>query len=198
MLRRGLILAIFTIGCTKALPVLIHLDKTFSAEDRAIVLEAIAEWNDRAAPLLRDSKNIFVIGEDIEPFNSWLDLGDNLHGIYYADLEFIPPNHRPGDFFGYTTPFDSLILTNYIRRAITDIPTDEWIEPRDPHRQERIAHHAIKKVAIHELGHLLGLAHYFHRDGIMVPGVPKSVTTISGPHLSTADLEAFCILYECK
>ncbi len=198
MIRCTLFFALLAFGCTKSLPVLIHLDETFSAEDRAIVLEAIAEWNDRAAPLLRDKKNIFVVGDDVPAFHGLPELGDDIYGFYHVDIKFTPPLRHSVDVFGYTTLHDVLLFSDYIRQSYFDVEIDEEVNRRDPGRKERIVRNIIKKVAIHELGHLLGLVHYTHREGIMVQGAHKSATSFEGPHLSDADLEAFCILYDCR
>lgn len=197
-MRNLLFLALLIMGCTKSLPVEIHLDKTFSAEDRATILEAVAEWNDRAGPLLRDEKDIFVVGDDAETFHGFPELDDDMHGFYHVDTKLTTPQRKEGDIFGYTTLYDILLFNDYIRQIYDDVEIDENVLERDPNRRERIVRHIIKKVSMHELGHLLGISHYFHREGIMVPGVPKSVTTLEGPHLSEADLEVFCILYDCK
>ena len=203
MLKLTPFMAIMVLGCGKSLPVEIYIDETFSALDRKLLIEAIEEWNQKTEHRLSDKKPVFVVMGEIETLVSIDDLADKRKGIYNADYKiFTPPHRQTGDAYGYTTADDSLVYINNIRSDYdwTILPDDE----NDLDRMEKIkrikkmGNYAVKKVILHELGHLLELSHYFNRPGVMNVGMPPNPDLDNGPHLSLADLDAFCTIYKCK
>jgi len=203
MLKSALFIAIMALGCGKSLPIEIYIDETFSPMDRKLLFEAIDEWNLEAKQRLYDEKPIFVVAGEIETLSSVDDLADKIKGIYNADYKiFTPPHRKTGDAYGYTTVNDCLIYVSNMRSDYdwTILPDDE----NNLDRMEKIkwikkmANYAVKKVMFHELGHLLELSHYFNRPGVMNVGMPPNPDLDNGPHLSLADLDAFCTIYKCK
>lgn len=190
----GLLIA----GCGKHLPIEIHIDKTFNPSDRAMIEEAIVEWNERGSKRLAHKTGLFVIRDDVDAFSVGQSFTDGISGFYRADYQADnPPNTKMGDIFGYTTLTDLLFYADFVHARVDRFKNDDGSD-LDPEIKQKIDYFVFKKSVFHELGHLLEIIHFTNRIGVMNPGLVKDIDLDLGPHLFESDLDAFCILYDCK
>ncbi len=186
----GLTLALLTAaGCGRDLPLEVFLQDTWEGLELQGVQEAIDEWNTAAGSRLRDPRTVIdVAGRTDDEFDI-SDLGDSMHAIYrisektpeYQELE-----DAVGGMQGYGTYNDVLILT-----FMVFVPDPEAIP--EAMAGDPTAH--LRALALHELGHFIGVAHFNHEPGIMnSTEYPDPTIT----HLTDADLAAFCIAHDCR
>jgi len=176
VLRSVLVAAALAVAaCGRELPQDIYIDSSWSPEETAIIEASIVEWNELSRTHLKDPRPVLAYrGRFTDEFQS-ADFGDDFHVIYrIGRLDQVPEFLRDDPPGGYGSYGDMLIFTFNICEGC-----DEYYDN-------------LRTVALHEIGHFLGLSHYEHRAGIMQPG------NYDVKHLQAADVEEFCCVYECK
>ncbi len=210
-LRPGLTAAalIAASGCARDLPLDLYLEDAWTGLELDAVEEAIAEWNDVGESRLAEPGPIFhEAGRTTDTFNVG-DLEDSMHAVYRIGEptpEYMELESEVGEMNGYGTYSDVLIISFRLPlpwtcaedtfQAMT--PNDDYaaylasVDPAEFH--ENCVRH-LRAVALHELGHFIGLAHFTHRPSVMSDSeFPDPTIT----HLTEADIEAFCIVYDCR
>ncbi len=186
-------------GCGRDLPIVVHIDNTFSAEDRTMIEESVAGWNVVALEHLRNEKQAFIIGDDIGSFTGPADLRGKINSIFRVDdyKNFTPPSMEPGHVFGYTSIYTALLYPELMHET-----AEQWTknggQSLDDENKHLLEKYFFRKTALHELGHLLELIHYANQPGIMKSGYPSIIDLTVPPHLQAADIGAFCKIYDCK
>ncbi|MEK7211835.1 MAG: hypothetical protein AAB731_04330 [Patescibacteria group bacterium] len=193
---RGLAFAVAFAGTTAAggcveefiardLPLAIYVDAAFEEDELAAAQSALDEWNEKAASCLQIGEKVFVyegLYRDADGFKV-ADLVDGRHTIYKIteeteEIKFLRARYGY-EISGYGTAGDALILVN-------DLP---------PPMTEDAEHHqlyldALRRTILHELGHMLMLAHFDQARAIMNTRQSSRVE-----HLTAKDIEQFCIVY---
>lgn len=188
------ILAFFISGCLEdiiqqtfpqELPVTIYIDEAFIEDEREEILAAMEDWNIHAGARLKNPKKILQFGGLVPHEDFTRDkFVDGVHVVYkiyepVPDVEWIRKTYEYS-VAGYATKGDVLILCYIIFPEYIG-STDTWNEYLWD----------VRRITVHEFGHLLGLSHFFNDPGVM------NVDDYIG-ELIESDLEAFCIFYECK
>lgn len=196
MSRYFLFALIFSGGCvfSQELPIKIYLDSSFEAEDASVIKEAIATWNKQAGVRLKNPTEIFSYGGEGPAFGGAEDLNDGMHAIYKVD-----PNKLNGvigwapiERWGYATFGDVFIFIDAMRYRVAD-QNGKIVEtrPRKPSDDNLVF-----ILTLHELGHLLGLMHFNQVPAIMNTKLSDETDRLE--NLTEADLDAFCLIYECR
>lgn len=167
-------------GCAPALPRELFLDATLAAPEAAQVRRAVDVANERLGQALGGEPVLALAGPYADPDGfSYADLDDGVHVVYPLDAS--SPEYRwiadttGQEYGGYGTLGDVLLIAR--------LPADASAAERDAYRQ----------LALHELGHFLGMTHNPDPASIMNAGpwhAPLATYT-------DADLRAFCIIYGC-
>jgi len=209
--RPGLTAALlaFAAGCARDLPIDIALEDSWTGLELEAVEQAIDEWNTVAGALLDPPGPVLEnIGRTEDRFDID-DLQDAMHVIYRIDEatpEYMELESEVGEMNGYGTYSDVLIITfrlplpwtcteEAFHRMLPDDDYEEYLASVDPAewKENCVAH--LRAVALHELGHFIGLAHFTNKPSVMSDSeFPDATIT----HLTEADLEAFCITYDCR
>jgi len=196
-------------GCGRDLPLDLVIQDTWTGLELDAVEQAVAEWNAVGESRLREPGPMLrTIGRTADAFDID-DLGDEMHVIYRISEptpDFKELESETGEMYGYGTYGDVLIVT-YLRalpgfcaeESFHELyPNDdyqEYIEEMTPEvfREECVKH--LRALVLHELGHFLGVAHFTHRPAVMSDSEFPDPTIV---HLTEADIEAFCIAYDCR
>lgn len=185
----------FCLGCNpyQELPVPLYFDQTFSPLERGAIMGALDEWNKKARPRLRHETDIFFYRDDISTFVNQSSIDRDKRIIFNVAPDTVcPPLHICEEKSGYGTfGFIFLFTPEMQNKVISRTESGEI-------NFDYVAYfRKVRSVSIHELGHLLGLMHFSHLPGIMNKKVPLG--TEERPFdLTEADLEAFCLIYECR
>lgn len=211
---RILPLLILTCGCglldLPPLPKTVHIDPSFSEEERAVILDKIDMINRELGGLV--GYDLLVLGDPLDDPDGFdadgSDMGDGVHGIYRVD-EASEAYHTLSciagrDFGGYATLQDVLMIANLdavpgLEAAIADI---EAMEGWEDHEMLAERHDGLvaeleyvrwrfRKIIAHELGHHVGLAHNPREDTLMFAGERPYEEVQPG------DKEAFCFVRGC-
>ncbi|MEA3248893.1 MAG: hypothetical protein U9Q03_00875 [Patescibacteria group bacterium] len=202
-------------GCGEwqKLPIPLRVDETFGGVERPAVFDAITEWNERAGGRYAYGDAVFeVVGYSDDTFNEH-DYEDGEHTVYRIsrcnpDEQYLQEVHREDGerigIIGYCTLADTIdILYDFdvFMAAYEDQlylrAEEQGIEDADfTGHLERLRYNYVRSLTLHELGHMLGLTHYNHRVGVMNSDglgyfYPQD-------HLTDADLDAFCLVYDCR
>lgn len=177
----ALLIAAATIGaCVPDLPREIHVDDSFTNDERALASAAIAEANARLGDPLLGRAVIVELApyHDADGFH-FDDFGDDVAVIYAVDptspeYAWLAGNQDRA-YEGYGTLSDVLVTTRLAPGASA---------------AER-AH--FQQVVMHELGHFLGLPHASERDAIMYSGPGR----LDLSTYTTVDQADFCLVYGC-
>jgi len=172
-----ILLAALSGGCVEALPKELMIDDRFSAEEERMIVAAIDEWNRVGKEYLGLDKILIYQGRYRDPdgFDE-LDLDDD-HSVIYRGQDdryyrFLSDHNEAGrTLLGYGTTADVLLFTFTL-----DTPEE------------------FQHVALHELGHFLGLGH--------VPDDVNAVMyelTFDDPplQLTRTDIQDFCLVFDC-
>jgi len=211
-LRSGLTAAsaaVLAAGCARDLPLDIFLEDAWTGLELDAVEEAIAEWNAVAETRLSEPGPVFnQAGRTADTFNLD-DFQDAMHVIYRIGEptpEYMELESKVGEMDGYGTYSDVLLVAFKMPRPWTcseesfremrpDDDYAEYLAGVDPAEFHENCVADLRAVALHELGHFIGLAHFTHRPSIMSDSeFPDTVIT----HLTDADIEAFCLVYDCR
>jgi hypothetical protein len=210
-------------GCAQDLPRLIRLDTAFSDGEIAAVRNAIAEWNAVCRKRLSESRPCLVEGDRVSGDFSPENFSDGHHVVYR--LERPDEGGGPGsplDYStsGYGTLEDVLLRTfKYLEGRVCGLDADDWPWTSRRPLPGDLSHGLgqmpplgtaggdlcrpvdqadyldwLRHLALHELGHFLGMMHFEHRPGVM----NKEDGSGHHEHLTEADIEQFCLVYECR
>lgn len=182
------VLLLTTGGCAQELPVEIWLDTAFDQEETAAIRRAVDEWNELCRHRLADPQACLAeVGRVREEFRPEA-FSDDRHVVYKlaTDSEW-PRDPLDEDTAGYGTRSDVILKTH----TFADSPFNPYW-PKSLLRYEYLLW--LQHLALHELGHLLGLMHFNHRPGVM----NKWDKSGYDEHLSEADIDQFCLVYQCR
>jgi len=211
-LRLILPLAAVLSACGRDLPLEIVIEDAWTGMELESIEQAIAEWNSAAGSRLsRPGPVLVVTGRTADTFHLH-DLEDDQHVIYRISEttpDFLELESVTGEGRGYGTYGDVLISANHG-------PLLPWYCAEDTYYQERPDGdyeaylleygadrlHAdcvafLRPLVLHELGHFIGLAHFENRPGIMNSGEYVTGIAVLETHLTEADLDEFCLVYDC-
>jgi len=167
------------------LPVTIYIDEAFTDDEREEIFTAMNDWNIHAGARLKEPQSILQFGGLVPHVDfSYPMFIDGVHVVYkiyepVPDVEWIRAKYDY-DVAGYATKGDVLILC-YAEFPEYIGSVDTWAAYlRD-----------VRRITVHEFGHLLGLSHFNN-----VPGVMNMDDDLA--ELAQSDLDAFCTLYECE
>lgn len=182
-------MVLFT-GCgpPQDLPIPLYFDENFSLIEKTVILGSLEEWNYLAGSLLAKKTDLFSYAGNVAPLVDVAKIDLSKHFIFGIDSTVIcPPTSDCSDKVGYgTLSFALLYMSQIQKESLLQLP--------DGTVTLDTAFYAkyIRSTAIHELGHMLGLRHFFNRPGIMDRDHGYYFD------LQPADLDAFCLIYECK
>jgi hypothetical protein len=172
-------------------------------------LDAVGQWNERAGGCYAYGDAVFeVVGKFDDDFNEH-DYEDAYHVVYRInepnpDVRYLQELYaNTGGVGGYNTLSDGFIVM---------YPVDEYLAEIEPGLREDIAtgvsepydvdqylrdrrYGITHNYILHELGHMLGLQHYNHRPGVM--NSEGGIARHGIEYLTDADLDAFCLNYDC-
>jgi hypothetical protein len=200
-------------GCAQDLPIEIYLDSSFSEVERQAVLDAMDEWNEALSDRLPDGGPAFVHVGYIDDDWEMADYEDGLHVVYRLDgptpeeqwLQY-QDNGKPWGTIGYCSDQDcTLFLYFFDGYMRCNEPGYRLLLANDGCRGEcadeyldRKRYNYTRSLAVHELGHMLVVAHFDFREGIM------NTTGLSFDeplqHVTEADVGAVCEIdqYDCR
>lgn len=168
------------------LPVIIYIDSRFTEDEEQVIVSAMDEWNAKAGERLKSPGPVFIyVGRyvDEDGFRPE-DLVDGRHVIYRVDHPteeyYSLQGARTTGVYGYATLGDILLF------FFKFIDGPDGSDEREKHL------FFVRMTVLHELGHMLGLGHFEFQEDLM------NAEAINVRHISEADIEEFCILYECK
>lgn len=159
-------------GCLE-FPITVHLDQTWTQEERRIIRDAFDDWQDATGGLAKA-----IIGED-RPHSEWYPLRD------YA-YEAIGP----------TTiwKLSTIEKEEYnLQYGHEDNPAFTWFRLTMVLVMDEISQDDLSWVVRHEIGHLYGL-HHVDQDE------PKTLMQYATPFADCIDsrtVDKFCELYSC-
>lgn len=173
-----LILLLSVFGCYQVdLPKTIWIEKRWNDEEVAQIRRAIDEWNRFSREYCGEDIIVYG-GRLIDPngFQSEIDPGDQYNIIYKTaepdeNYEFLADVTGRPKIGGYATKTDILIFTF----------------------QDYISAH-LYIVALHELGHWVGLIHIGNDPNVVMYPAPPA-DRLSG--LTKKDKQAFCLVHGC-
>jgi len=175
-------------GCAQDLPLDVWLDTAFDQEEAAAINRAIEGWNGVCLERLAEpTRCLNVVGRIREQFRPEA-FSDDRHVIYKlaTDSEW-PRDPLDEDTAGYGTRADVLIKTHTFADFAFPITWSKAVI-----RHEYLVW--LEHLALHELGHLLGMMHFDHRPGVM----NKWDDSGYDERLTEADIDQFCLVYECR
>lgn len=201
-------------GCGEwqELPIRLYVDSTFSEIERQAVLDAIAEWNERAGGRYAYGDAVFEVVGDIDDEFDEHDYEDGRHAVYRItrcnpDEAYLQDVHRKyedqigvigyctlGDCIDVLYDFDIFMAEYQASRELRALESGEEIDLSG--RIDALRYNYVRSLTLHELGHMIGLTHYNHRVGVMNSDGLGYFYPLE--HLTDADLDAFCEVYPCR
>lgn len=186
MVRNRLYLVIVSaavaVGCMAApdLPRDIWIEADFSEGQRNAILDAVAEWNALSQVCLGQDAIIYKgVYDDPDGFKPD-DYGDDRQVIYLRAPQEIYDEFNQGIQEGHFI----LGIATYGDIVLFSTPKEALDEQRF--------------VALHELGHFLGLGHTpVNFDGAWGSVMYWETNDEQAGHLTPLDIEAFCIEHDC-
>jgi hypothetical protein len=164
-------------ACMPDLPRDVAIERRFSAAEVALLEHAIAEANRELGDALLGHPVLTYRGRFDDPDGfGFDDFDDDRHGFYVLDIT--GPEYAwvrdttERSFGGYATLADLLV------RPLTDLDD----------RSDRF-----HRIALHEIGHFLGMTHSPDPESLMYVG-PHSVA-ITG--FTISDKRSFCLVHDC-
>ncbi len=133
----------------------------------------------------------------MEAASEWYD---DTNGQVVFDIKMLPqPNINPADavvMFNVTPDFPETIMLDHMNHHSTLGCTNrDAFLPYIWFVDERIALPEYPAVAMHEMGHALGMDHIEGLEGIFTLMYPSM--DLGSPHITETDLKYFCKLYHC-
>jgi hypothetical protein len=193
------------------LPIQLLVDSRFSALEQAAISAAADEWNRQAGYRYSHGDRVFVIaGVTVVIGNFTLtDYEDGLHIVYRISApteeeQYLQEiNGGQDSTLGNGTLADILLIMYNFDRFIFELEADLCAEAEASGANNRdwaeylncLRYNFVRNLALHEMGHVLGLLHQSDRYGVMNE---DGLSVWSGPeYLTAADLDAFCLIYDC-
>lgn len=187
-----------SVGCEwQDFPVYLYVDSSFSDLEVEAILDAADEWNQKAGTLLADPGPLIVYAGRITDEFDRHDYGDDTHVIYRVSepdtiAEFLAADND-GAINGNASLGD---VTMFMYR------TDDYLSSMSRWRSEEwlreYRYRFVRNLALHEFGHLLGIAHYNNVLGTMNTRGPRVSDERGYRYLNENDLAAFCAIYDCR
>jgi hypothetical protein len=199
-------------GCTdyQNLPLRLYIDTDFSAVERLAIEDAIERWNDGAGRRYAHGDTVFAVSGLIDDDFDEYDYGDRIHAIYRInddtnpDVRYLQEIYEDDNGVGAYCPMSDMFIVMYLIDDWLSLVEEKLLELIDDGRLTqyecdeylyRLRFEMVQSLAIHEFGHMLGLLHYNHREGVMNSAGPNVFRGITD--LSAADIDAFCLIYDC-
>lgn len=161
-------------GCGRTdAPTTFYVEDRWSWEEIVVIRAATEEWNDLALSRLRHPTRLLEYGGTTRGRFRENVFADGAHVVYrIGSAEECPSAFKPDELAGYATMQDLLIFSYNTCEG-------------GPFYAE-----CLYSVVLHEFGHFLGMPHFENRQGVMNPYVNYN-------GLTPADIDQFCIAYEC-
>ncbi len=177
MARRSLalLIAFAASGCGRTdTPTVYYVEDRWTDEEIVVIRAAADKWNDLAMTQLRYPTPLLEYGGRVHDRFREDVFADDRHVVYrISSAEECPLLLNPEELGGYATMQDVLLFSYNLYGGTNWYP--EYLY----------------SVTLHEFGHFIGLPHFENRIGIMNP-------LVSADDLRPADIDQFCIAYECK
>ncbi len=202
-------------GCSdwQKLPIRLSFDSSIGEIERQAISDAVAEWNERAGNRYAYGNAVFEIVGDIDDTFNEHDYEDEVHAVYRItrcndDEAYIQDCNRYYEnqdwTIGYCTLGDCILILYDFDIFMTEYEAQLYLraegrgeEDADySDRLDRLRYNYVRSLALHELGHMIGITHYNYREGVMDQDGLSFFSPLE--HLSDADLDAFCLIYDCR
>ncbi len=164
-------------GCAQELPKPVMIDDAFSAEEEALIVEMIGEWNRVGREYLGLDEIISYRGRLADADGFDVDDLEDEYSVIYRGVD--------DERYRYLEDVDNdgLTLLGYGTTADVLLYAFNFADDRE-----------FRHVVLHELGHFLSLLH--------VPDDTAAVMYyLTGPdppvRLNRTDIRAFCLVYDC-
>lgn len=193
----------------QVLPVQLYVDTNFSNLEQEAIADAVAEWNRQAGYRYEHGDTVLeIVGLVTDDFTE-ADYEDDFHIIYRlsepsAEEQYLQEvNGGACSTLGNATLSDALLIMYNFDQFMIELEVEQreratQLGYDDQNLQaslDRFRFNFVRNLALHELGHLLGLLHHNDRVGVMND---DGLSFLSSPeYLSDADLDAFCLIYDC-
>jgi hypothetical protein len=179
--RRGLALVIAALGgCAVDLPRDLRIETGFTAEEGDAIAAAVHEANQRLGEPLLAGPVLILRGSFTDPDGFQLaDFDDGVGVVYTVDVA--APAYR------YLAAQAGAELAGYA--TLGDVLLFEHIPPGASDDQRR----RFRRIAMHELGHYLGMSHNPDQRSIMYSGNDR----LDLDTYTVEDQRAFCAIYDC-
>lgn len=177
---------------TKDLPITVWTDDRFDDVERAAMVRAMNVWDRETLAKRRDKSPLFI--------NAGLISNKELNKDAAYDDQIITYNVVSEDEKDYFSEFadsqgrlpNGVCVGNDVALGLFRYSAAD--------RAEADYGYDVESLAIHELGHLLGLPHATDRDkaSVMWPAAIWIVDENGEPTITEHDVQAFCDLYPCN
>ncbi len=198
-------------GCTdyQDLPVELYVDEDFSELEQEAIADVVAHWNLWAGARYAYGNEIFVIvGTHDDTFNEH-DYEDGRHSIYrisepVPDEQYLQDLYSDSGGVGGYSPLGDAFLVMYklddhfanLREEYSRQIAEGEIEAfHVDWYVDNMNYGMVHNTTLHELGHMVGLLHINHRPAVMNSVGPNIYQGVE--YLTDADLDAFCLIYDC-
>jgi len=191
------------------LPVQIYVDTRFSDLEQEGIADAVAEWNRQAGCRYAYGDVVLEIAGTVTDDFTERDYEDGVHVIYRISNPIEAEQYLQNVYggadstLGNATLADVILIMYNFDRFMIELEAEQcersaqlgYDNQNLQASLDRFRFHFVRNLALHELGHLLGLLHHNDRPGVMND---DGLSFLSGSEfLTDADLDAFCLIYDC-